>query len=507
MAACKRPNERAPTRYTVLMPPRANLILANRAYLEHIARPGEAEPPPPANGGLLAALRPIIVPWAGRGGTTWIGAGRGPFDRDWADPNGYELLPTVGGELRHRRLFFDDATWQGHYAHVANSFLWPLLHIVREPLPVSVSYYPMPTLDSKADWDAYQRVNAAFAQAALEEEDVATCWVHDYQLALVPGLLRSCGFEGRIGYFLHTPFPDPEIVRPLLDAESLDRLRQFVAGILGAGLVGFQTDADADRFERAAVELCGAELHEDGLAVFGRVVRIDSYPVGIDAGEVLEVARSAPASAIMAKLVPPGLPVVAGLERADYTKGIPERLGAIAEAFRAGARFAYLGVAAPTRAGVPSYAGLEAAISGAVAEAEAAAHEAGMPFLQLREAIDWPGVIAIQRAAAVVFTSSLADGLNLVPLQAAVAQSLRPQSDRGVIISGRDAGVAQAFAGFAADGLVPVEPLDPKAMMTTLLEALSARPGRISGRLIDAVKTNDARAWATRFLTDLEDAC
>jgi len=121
--------------------------------------------------------------------------------------------------------------------------------------------------------------------------------------------------------------------------------------------------------------------------------------------------------------------------------------------------------------------------------------------------VGWRDVVALQREADVVFTSSLADGQNLVPLQAAIAQSVRPARERGVIITGRDAGVASAYAGFELDGLATVDPLDEGQMVHTLTEALEARPGRISERLIGEVRSRDALAWATRFLTDLEDVC
>jgi len=116
-------------------------------------------------------------------------------------------------------------------------------------------------------------------------------------------------------------------------------------------------------------------------------------------------------------------------------------------------------------------------------------------------------VVALQRAADVVYTSSIADGMNLVPLQAAIAQSQLPEHERAVIITGRDAGVASVFAGFEKDGLVPVDPLDIGAMSDALKEAISGRPGRISDRLVSAVMANDARNWAARFLGALDAAC
>ena len=96
--------------------------------------------------------------------------------------------------------------------------------------------------------------------------------------------------------------------------------------------------------------------------------------------------------------------------------------------------------------------------------------------------------------------------MNLVPLQAAIAQSLRPAAERAVIVTGKGAGVASAFAGFEQDGLVTVDPLDPAAMDATLRAAVTGELPRVSDRLIAAVRSRDARAWATRFLNDLEEA-
>ena len=482
----------------------ANLILANRAYLDHEAPRGANEPSSAANGGLLTAVRPVIAPWDGGSGTTWIGVGRGTYDREWVDSGGYELLPTPRGPLRHRRLFFDDVTWRGHYGSVANSFLWPLLHLVREPLPHRTGYYPAPAVPSPTEWEAYSRVNAAFAAAACGEGTAGTAWVHDYQLGLVPAMLRARGYAGRMGYFLHTPFPDLDIASDYLDEGCTEFLRQFVDGILGADLAGFQSADDVCRFADAAARLCGAEQRPGGMNYGGRFVATGAYPVGIDADELLAVARKAQPPALLDDLLDSNLPIVVGLERADFTKGIPERLEAVAEAYRRGARFAYAGIAAPSRHGVAAYEGLAAVIEAAAESAAEAARVTGNLFVHTHAAISWPEVVGLQGRADVMFTSSLADGLNLVPIQAAVAQSLRPQAERAVVITGRDAGVASAFAGFESDGLVPVDPLDVDDLTAVLINALAGLPGRVSDRLIAEIRSNDALAWATRFLTDLE---
>jgi len=489
------------------MPTSVDLILANRAYLDHESPRWADSPSAAGSGGLLAAVRPVIAPWDGNEGTTWIGAGLGRYDREWVDRRGFEALDTPRGPLRHRRLFFGSSTWAGHYAEVANSFLWPLLHLVRDDLPRLTAYYPAPATPSLGDWGAFVRVNTSFAEAAIDERGKPTAWIHDYQLTLVPEFMRAGGFRGRIGFFLHTPFPSIEVADPYLQGASAAYFCEVIRGMLGADLIGFQSANDLARFIAAATRLRGVTEAPGGLRIDGRTVRCAAYPVGIDVDDVLSVATSeAPPERVRAARAA-GLPIVVGLERGDFTKGIPERLHALATAYGEGERFAYIGIAAPTREGVAAYDALDVAIERESSRAMQAAVAAGCPFVNIRANVGWRDVVALQREADVVFTSSLADGQNLVPLQATIAQSVREPGQRGVIITGRDAGVASAYAGYENDGLVPVDPMNGNEMIRTFSRALRAQPGRISGRLIDAVRTRDALAWATGFLNDLEGAC
>jgi trehalose 6-phosphate synthase len=236
----------------------------------------------------------------------------------------------------------------------------------------------------------------------------------------------------------------------------------------------------------------------------GRPTRFGAYPVGIDTSEVIETAATGTLPAALENLRAAPGPLVVGLERADFTKGIPERLKATTELYERGVVAAYAGIAAPTRPGVISYEGLEGAIERVAGEASRAAARVGATFVQLQQALDWREVVALQRAADVVFTSSLADGMNLVPLQSAVAQFGRPPEQRAIIITGRDTGVAEAFAAFSGRGLNIVDPLNPAAMADTLHRAVTGRLPRVSDELIAAIRARDARAWATSFLEDLE---
>ncbi|MEX2081691.1 MAG: trehalose-6-phosphate synthase, partial [Dehalococcoidia bacterium] len=180
-----------------------------------------------------------------------------------------------------------------------------------------------------------------------------------------------------------------------------------------------------------------------------------------------------------------------------------ERLRAVAGAYRRGARFGYAGFASPTREGVAAYGPLREAIGVAAAEAERAAGDAGCPFIQQSASMPWGQVVALQRSADVVFTSSLADGMNLVPLQAAFAQSAKPAGERAVVLCGVGTGVAEAYADCVGEGLAIVDPLDGEAMVTALEEALAGRPGRVTDRTIGQIRGRDARHWATGYLSDL----
>ena len=482
----------------------ADVIIANRAYRDHAVPPGEEEPADTGRGGLLVAVSPAVV--TGAGGTTWVGAGRGTHDRAYVDGRGDEMLATGSGLLRHRRVFFDDVSWERFYGTVANAFLWPLLHQVRVPLAERTGYVPRPVnLDEAAGaWQAFEDANRAYAGATVDAGRGESAWVHDYHLGLVPAYLREAGYRGQIGFFLHTPVPDLAIARRVASGQGFERLLDWVRGTLGADLVGLQSPADVARFA-ALADVAGARQGDgESVAFEGRTVRLGAYPVGIDADEVARVARTAPGYGMLRSLKSEA-PVVAGLERQDYTKGIPERLQAMAALWSAGHRFHYIGLASPTRGGVPGYERFNAAIEASLRMATAAAERVGCTCIQEAAALQWEEVVAVLRDADIVCTSSIADGMNLVPLQAAIAQSVKLPGERGVITMGRDTGAASAYAGFEDDGLVTIDPFDTAGFSRALAAAIGGKTPAVSDRLAAAVGRHDARSWGSRFLGDMTE--
>ena len=459
---------------------------------------------PPVPGGLLAALRSVVEARTGASPGYWIGPGRGPFDRDWVDLNGNETIETSAGPLHHRRLFFSEATWSDFYAAVANGFLWPLLHLVRHDLPAITGYYPMPRQALASEWASFRDSNLAFASAAAALPNVGHAWIHDYQLGLVPRYLRETGFDAPIGFFLHTPFPDGGIVSRILSPQAAAHFREWCEGILGADLVGFQTREDLDRF-RHAVATLGAQTDGEQLTWQGRRVRLGVHPVGVDEGPIRAALDAEIVAAPIIQGIGSGpLPVVVALERADYTKGIPERHRAIARAFQDGQRFSYIGVSAPTRRGVAGYSALSEQIDSATEEAVESARTVGMHFDYRLEAIPWAEVMTLLALADVVFISSLADGMNLVPLQAVLCQSRKHAHLRGCILAGRDVGVSSTYSEFVGSGLMTIEPTDIQATAAALGHAIAGGAGRMSDEFVAGVRAHSAGHWAARFIAELE---
>ena len=289
-------------------------------------------------GGLVTALAPVM---AGADGA-WIGWGGSPdLELDPFEVDGTQLVPVT--------LSADDV--ERYYEGFSNDTLWPLYHDVIAP----------PTFHRQW-WEAYQRVNQRFAEAAARQAAKgATVWVHDYQLQLVPRLLRELRPDLRIGYFHHIPFPPLEIFA------QLPWRKQVVEGLLGADLVGFQRGGDAANFVRVVRRL--TDLTTRGQIVtlmkHGKVerhVRAAAFPISIDSHAFDDLARSPEvqerAAQIRHELGDPEV-LLLGVDRLDYTKGIRHRVKAYGELLEDGrlspSTTTLVQVASPSRENVGAY--------------------------------------------------------------------------------------------------------------------------------------------------------
>lgn len=517
-----------------------DLLVANRSYLDHDTPPGEAAPRAVA-GGLLAALQNALEPSTEtHDGTVWIGAALGKHDREFVDEQGRELIARDGDYVRGRRVFVEPERWDAYYRRVANGGLWPLLHCNEVRLDQLKEYFPAPELSSAEDFKQFKAANRQFGEAAFDEfvrreRGPKSAWIHDYHLPFASAHLRSRlrevgrDEEATIGYFLHTPFVNLRLFEDdlLANPETRNFLASLLEALLANDLLGFQSRGDADRCAEALAMLVpGVRIrqHESGSfeaqregddrITYGRAmpISIDVKAVtsSITADEPIEhvLPDGKPLREVMEEYRREGIRVLIGLDRTDYTKGIPERIQIVEHLLEMGERVVYLGFGAPTRPGVPAFDALVDLIrteaervnqkfSGSLSWEPVQFHYAFLPLSD---------IFRIMRDADVVLTTSLSDGLNLVPLQTAAAQSLLPPERRHLAVAGKNTGIARSLERFAegGHGFVTVDPLDPPGAAQRLAQSLRADE-RISDALVDYVREHDVHHWSASFLTTLRD--
>ncbi|MFI5896022.1 trehalose-6-phosphate synthase [Actinoplanes sp. NPDC051513] len=453
------------------------VVVANRLPLDDNAAPDGACEWRRSPGGLASALHAILeqtpATWVGWGG----GVGVAP------------VLPDIG-TLRLRPVSLSEDELRGYYEGFANSTLWPLYHDAVET----------PVFD-RGWWETYRSVNRRFAEAAAEvAEPGAAVWVQDYHLQLVPQLLRELRPDLLIGFFMHVPFPPPELFM------QLPRRVELVRGMLGADLVGFQREQAAHNLAQLAVKLLGAEGADDKILVGGRVVRTGAFPVSIDVAE-MESLSARPYVRNQARQLRHDLgahkKVLLSVDRLDYTKGIEHRLTAYSELLRDGRvkvrDMVMVQVAVPSRERVESYRGLRDRIEREVGRINGEYGRVGEPAIHyLNQPFDRADLAALYQTADVMVVTPLRDGMNLVAKEFVAARA----DDTGAL-------VLSEFAGAAAElqDAFLVNPHDVDGLKETLLQALDAEPADLARRMSAMrahITSHDIHAWARAYLTSLD---
>jgi trehalose 6-phosphate synthase/phosphatase len=376
----------------------------------------------------------------------------------------------------------------GFYEGFSNAILWPLLHGLLDRIPLAPTH-----------WETYREINQRFADAvAAHYRDGDVVWVHDYQLALVPGMLREKLPGARIGFFLHVPFPAADVFRVLPWRTPL------LEGLLGADLVGFHAASYARHFAATLAQVLWLRT-EDGVVPFrGREVRVAAFPMGIDAAAFSELGRD-PGVLDDAAAVRAGARserIVLGVDRLDYTKGLQRRLLAIERMFelvptlRGKVRFVQ--VAVPSREGVPAYAALRRAVEELVGRINGAYGTMDyVPVHYLYRSVDQRQLVALYRAASVMLVTSLRDGMNLVAKEFIAAR----EDEDGVLVLSEFAGAATELGA-----ALMVNPYDLDGTAQTIAHALAMRPQARRARmraLRRSVAENDIHAWTRAFLAAL----
>jgi trehalose 6-phosphate synthase len=437
-------------------------------------------------GGLVTALHPVL---AERNGA-WIGWSGGiAEDSDQADEAAAltEAFDVDGVELHPVAL--TETEVERYYEGFSNGSLWPLYHDAVET-PVYKRKW----------WDSYRRVNERFAaEAARVASPGATVWVQDYQLQLVPDMLRRRRPDLRIGYFLHIPFPPVELFM------QLPRRSDILRGLLGADLVGFQRPLGAQNFLRLTRHLLGLRPHGNVVEVDGREVRADAFPISIDVGEIEELATSpivrARAAKIRHELGEPKT-IILGVDRLDYTKGIESRIKAFRELLSEGRlsvpETVMVQVATPSRERVQQYQALRVDVEREVGRINGDYGQVGGPAVHyLHQSYSRSELVALFCVADVMMVTPLRDGMNLVAKEYVAARV-----DLGGAL------VLSEFAGASGDlrQAFLVNPYDLDGVKDTLLRAVNVDPAEGARRMRAMrrhLRTHDVAHWAQSFLATL----
>ncbi len=433
-------------------------------------------------GGLVTALAPVMAQTDG----AWVGWGGSPdLELDPFEVDGTMLVPVT----------LSDVDVQRYYEGFSNDTLWPLYHDVIAP----------PTFH-RHWWETYRRVNKRFAEAAAAQAAPgATVWVHDYQLQLVPQLLRELRPDLRIGYFHHIPFPPLEIFA------QLPWRRAVVEGLLGADLIGFQRGGDAANFVRVVRRLTDLTTRGQVVplnAAHGRVlrhVRAAAFPISIDSGAFDALARTDEvqlrAKEIRRELGDPKT-LLLGVDRLDYTKGIRHRIKAYGELLADGrlspSDTTLVQVASPSRENVGAYAQLRDEVELLVGRINGDYGQVGhAPVQYLHQSFPMEEMAALYLAADVMLVTALRDGMNLVAKEYVAARS----DDRGALVLSEFTGAADELSG-----AILVNPHDIDGMKDAITYAAHLDPREARKRmrrLRRRVLGHDVNAWSQEFLAVL----
>jgi len=441
-------------------------------------------------GGLVSALYPLL---AGRSQAIWVGWTGAPGPA----PEPFELTGftgdggSTGGRagIRIQPVPLSQEEFDQYYEGYANATLWPLYHDAVQ-MPVH-----------HREWAAANRtVNRRFAETVDRVSPPgATVWVHDYQLQLVPAMLRERRPDLRIGFFLHIPFPPVELFM------QLPQRVEIIKGLLGADLVGFQTPRGAQNFLHLAQQLLGLRRRGPWVQVDDRWVRAEAFPISIDFDE-MERLVSLPsvrtrAAEIRDELGHPKV-VILGVDRLDYTKGIGQRLRAYRELLTEGRLSTpdavFVQVATPSRERIEHYARLREDVEREVGHINGEFGRVGIPAVHyLRQSYSREELAALYLAADVMTVTPLRDGMNLVAKEYVAARG----DLRGALVLSEFAGAARELKHAYI-----CNPHDIDSIKDALIRAVEDDPESAAKRMTAMrrhVRRYDVRRWARDFITAL----
>lgn len=473
-------------------PPRPLIVASNREPYSHSFDRDGSIHCPPAAGGVAVALDALMRE---RGGV-WIAHGSGDADRVVVDARDHVLVPPEQPSYTLRRIWLEEDEYAAYYGGFANEGLWPLCHVVDV----------RPTFRAE-DWAAYQRVNDRFA-AAIDQEIAAPAtpvFIQDYHLALVAPKLRERRPGVHTALFWHIPWPSPDRLR------ICPWRREILTGLLANDLLAFQIERDRRNFLLAASDELAAETEYDSSLVRhnGRLTAVVSVPIGVDFDRMRAIAADPACGVEHARLRREfGLtaPVIGvGVDRLDYTKGIPERLAALDRLLTVRpelrGRLTFVQIGVPSRSEIESYSAIETEIDQRVEHVNRRHGVPGMPppIVYYKKALRIQSLVPLYRTARFCIVSSLHDGMNLVAKEFVAARD----DLAGVLVLSELAGAAQELGE-----AIIINPYDVDGFAEGLAQAVDMSPEEQARRmraLRRIVAGRDVFGWASDILEGLDN--
>ena len=462
------------------------LVVSNREPYIHNRTDDGVVVQRPASG-LVSALEPIMRACGG----TWIAHGSGSADRDTVDANDRIRVPEGAPAYALRRVWISDAEQDGYYYGFANEGLWPLCHIV--------FVRPSFRID---DWRTYQQINQRFADAVVAEartEDPVVL-VQDYHFALVPKMIRQRLPKATIISFWHMPWPNAETF------SICPWRREIIEGMLGSTILGFHTQFHCNNFVECVDRFVESRIDREVQAVSlgGHETKIRAYPISIEwppsALAGVPTQNECRADVLRRFDLTADTKLIVGIERFDYTKGIPDRMKAIDALLTRDpsweGRLAFIQVAAPTRSKLDTYSRLQSEAE-SLAEAINARHGAKQaPIRLVARHYETSDVFKLFRAADVCVVSSLHDGMNLVAKEFVSSRD----DNAGVLVLSSFTGASREMS----EALI-VNPYDTEELAGAIKRAMTMPLDEQIERMKlmrQQVQENNVYRWAGTMLVD-----
>ena len=461
-------------------------VVSNREPYEHVHRGNSIEAKVPASG-LVTALEPILRACDG----TWIAQGAGDADRETADSNGRLRVPPDTEQYTLRRVWLDKDEEQGFYSGFSNEGIWPLCHIAHTR--------PIFRAD---DWKAYRQVNEKFATAALQEMEGAehpVVLLQDYHFALLPKLIKEKRPDARVAIFWHIPWPNPEAFA------ICPWQGELLEGLLGADVIGFHIQSHCNNFMESVDRTLECRLEWERFAINrgGRITLVRPFPISVPmvdppTGSELDHAG------VLKKFGLKGGQFGVGVDRLDYTKGIPERLRGI-ESFLENhpyyrERFTFVQVGAPSRSHIQRYQDLQNEVTAMVQRInERFGTRNWKPIVFLDRHHSHEEIRELYRAADLCMVTSLHDGMNLVAKEFVAAR----EDDSGVLILSQFTGASREL-----EDAIVVNPYDTQQVGEAIHQALTmdvAESTRRMRRMRRVVKEQNIYRWAADIVHELSE--